>query len=231
MKRFYKTAEAAAVAGGWQVMLDGRGVKTQGSRAQVVPGEALAKALSAEWAAQQGKIDPATFVLRDMADYALDVVESDRAAAIKALLAYAESDTLCYRAEQGEALHRRQIAVWEPLLAAAERRWDIAFTRTSGVMHQPQPLPSLARLQAVLETQGSFAIAALRSAAGLSASLVLALAAIEPGADAEALWAAANLEEDFQAEQWGQDAEAVALRARRFGDFAGAMEFARLAAK
>ncbi len=231
MKRFYKAAEAAAVAGGWQVMLDGRGVKTQGSRAQVVPGEALAKALAAEWAAQQGKIDPATFVLRDMADYALDVVASDRAAAIKALLAYAESDTLCYRAEEGEALHRRQIAVWEPLLAAAERRWDIAFTRTSGVMHQLQPLPSLARLQAVLATQGSFVIAALRSAAGLSASLVIALAAIEPGADAEALWAAANLEEDFQAEQWGQDAEAVALRARRFGDFAGATEFARLAAK
>ncbi len=231
MKRFNKAAEAAAVAGGWQVMLDGRGVKTQGSRAQVVPGEALAKALAAEWAAQQGKIDPATFVLRDMADYALDVVASDRAAAIKALLAYAESDTLCYRAEEGEALHRRQIAVWEPLLAAAERRWDIAFTRTSGVMHQLQPLPSLARLQAVLATQGSFVIAALRSAAGLSASLVIALAAIEPGADAEALWAAANLEEDFQAEQWGQDAEAVALRARRFGDFVGAMEFARLAAK
>ena len=231
MKRFYKAAEAVAVAGGWQVMLDGRGVKTQGSRAQVVPGVALAKALAAEWAAQQGKIDPATFVLRDMADYALDVVASDRAAAIKALLAYAESDTLCYRAEEGEALHRRQIAVWEPLLAAAERRWDIAFTRTSGVMHQLQPLPSLARLQAVLATQGSFVIAALRSAAGLSASLVIALAAIEPGADAEALWAAANLEEDFQAEQWGQDAEAITLRARRFGDFVGAMEFARLAAK
>ena len=231
MKRFYKAAEAVAVAGGWQVMLDGRGVKTQGSRAQVVPGVALAKALAAEWAAQQGKIDPATFVLRDMADYALDVVASDRAAAIKALLAYAESDTLCYRAEEGEALHRRQIAVWEALLAAAERRWDIAFTRTSGVMHRPQPPSTLARLQSVLEAQGSFAIAALRSAAGLSASLVIALAAIEPGADAEALWAAANLEEDFQAEQWGQDAEAITLRARRFGDFVGAMEFARLAAK
>ncbi|MEO7246934.1 MAG: ATP12 family protein [Novosphingobium sp.] len=229
MKRFYQAAIAAPAAGGWQVMLDGRGVKTQGARAQVVPGEALAKALASEWAAQKGKMDPANFVLRDMADYALDVVETDREAAIKALLPYAETDTLCYRAEKGEVLYRRQTELWEPLLGAAEHRWDIAFTRTSGIMHRSQPPATLARLQAVLEAQDSFTLAALRSLSGLSASLIVALAAIEPGADPEALWSAANLEEDFQAELWGQDAEAITLRARRFRDFSGAIDFVRLA--
>ena len=229
MKRFYKDAIAAPTGAGWQVMLDGRGVKTQGKRAQIVPGEALATALTAEWAAQQGEIDPASFVLRDMADYALDVVETDRDGAIKALLPYAESDTLCYRGDEGEALHRRQIALWEPLLTAAERRWDIAFTRIGGVMHQPQSPATLARLQSVLAAHDAFTLAALRSLSGLASSLIVALAAIEPDADAEALWCAANLEEDYQAELWGQDDEAIALRARRFRDFAGAIDFARLA--
>ena len=229
MKRFYKKSVAAPVAGGWQVMLDGRGVKTQRHRAQIVPGEALALALAAEWAAQAGEIKPASFVLRDMADYALDVVEADREGAIKALLPYAESDTLCYRAEIGDPLHRRQITMWEPLLTAAEHRWDIAFSRTSGIMHLAQPPATLARLQAVLAAHDSFTLAALRSLSGLSASLTIALAAIEQEADGSALWDAANLEEDFQTDQWGQDAEAIQLRELRFRDFCGAIHFARLA--
>lgn len=229
MKRFYKQASAEQVPGGWQVMLDGRGVKTPGKRAQIVSSPALAEALADEWQAQGEEIDPAGFVLRDMADYAIDVVGTDRAGAVSALLPYAESDTLCYRAEPGEAMHRRQVARWDPLLEAAERRWDIAFERISGIIHRPQPEATLARLRAVLEAQDDLTLAALRSLSGLAASLVIGLAAIEPGADAESLWAAANLEEDYQAELWGKDAEAEARRALRFRDFAGAMLFAELA--
>ena len=118
--------------------------------------------------------------------------------------------------------------VWEPLLAAAEARWDIHFERIEGIIHRAQPAATLARMQAVLEAQDAFALAALNTLASLAASLVIALAAIAPGADAEALWNAANLEEDWQAELWGKDAEAKALRARRFGEFAGAMGFAGL---
>ncbi len=228
MKRFYKQAVAAPCDGGWQVTLDGRAVKTQGSRTQIVPAQALAEALADEWAAQGEEIVPGSFILRDMADYAIDVVSTDRAGALAALLPYAESDTLCYRAEPGEALHRRQAAIWEPLLTAAEQRWDVHFTRVSGIIHQPQPPATLERLGKVLAAHDDFTLAALRTLSGLSASLVIALAAIEPGAGATALWDAANLEEDFQAEIWGQDAEALARRSLRLRDFTGAMRFATL---
>jgi chaperone required for assembly of F1-ATPase len=231
MKRFYREASARAAQDGWRVELDGRAVKTVGGRAQVVPTERLAAALAAEWAAQGEEMSPALFVLRDMADYAIDVVAPDRAAAIAMLLAYGETDTLCYRAEAGEALHERQIVVWEPLLAAAERRWDVHFTRIGGVIHEAQPAATLVRLEAVLAALDDFALTALRNTAGLAASLVIGLAAILPGADPHALWDAANLEEDWQAELWGKDAEAMALREQRFGAFAAAMRFAELSAK
>jgi chaperone required for assembly of F1-ATPase len=107
VKRFYKTAGFAPAGGGWQVTLDGRGVKTQGGRVQIVPGEGLAAALAEEWAAQGEEIDPARFVLRDMADYAIDVIAADPSTAVSALVPYGETDTLCYRAEPGEALYRR----------------------------------------------------------------------------------------------------------------------------
>jgi chaperone required for assembly of F1-ATPase len=229
MKRFYREAAASEVPGGWQVMLDGRGVKTVGGAAQVVPTAALAEALAAEWEAQGEEIIPASFVLRDLADYALNVVSSDPAAIAHSLLRFAETDTLCYRAEPDEPLAARQAEVWEPLLIAAERRFDVYFERVAGVLHRPQPPATLARLEQVMLAKSAFELAALNTLASLAASLVIGLAALEPEADAEVLWSAANLEEDWQAEQWGEDYEAAALRERRLGIFTAAAQFARLA--
>jgi chaperone required for assembly of F1-ATPase len=213
------------------VLLDGRGIKTAGGRAQVLPSRALAEAMAAEWAGQGEELDLGAFFMRDLADYATDVVALDRAGVIKSLLAYAGTDTLCYRAEPDEPLRERQDEVWDPLLVAAERRWDVHFERVAGIMHRPQPAATLARMAAVLAAEGDFALAALTTLTSLAASLVIALAALRPDADAEALWEAANLEEDWQAELWGKDMEAEARRERRFEAFAAAMRFARLAAE
>ncbi|MFM6931420.1 MAG: ATP12 family chaperone protein [Novosphingobium sp.] len=229
MKRFWKEAWAAPVEGGWQVMLDGRPLKTQGKRQQIVPGEALARALAQEWTDQGEEIDPAGFVLRDMADYAIDVIAGDRADTVRALLAYGETDTLCYRAEPGSALARRQDSVWEPLLKAAEAAWGLQFARVSGIMHHPQPPESLAKLRALLECKDDLTLAALRSMAGISASLVIALLAAGGQHDIQVLWQASELEELFQEELWGRDAEAEARQAKRLRDFAAAVRFAALA--
>lgn len=231
MKRFYRQVTVESAEEGWRVLLDKRGIKTAGGRPQTVPSRALAEALAAEWDAQGPEIDPATLKLRHLTDYTIDIVAPDRGKAIRSLLAYAETDTLCYLAEASEALHARQREVWEPLIMAAERRWDVHFERGSGIIHRQQPLASLSRMEAVLEGHSDYDLAALSLLASLSASLIVALAAVSPdaGADAEALWGAANLEEDWQAEWWGKDTEAEAHRARRYADFAAAIRFAELA--
>ena len=228
VKRFWTEATVTAATGGWQVLLDGRAVKTQAGSAQVVPSEPLALAMAAEWAAQGPTVDPVSLPLRDLADYAIDVVAPDRAAATAQLLRYAETDTLCYRAEPDEPLHARQITLWEPLLTAAETRWDIHFERVSGVIHQPQSAAALAQLERVLAAHDPFTLAALTTLSALAASLTIALAALEPGAQAAALWNAANLEEDWQIELWGADAEAAARRALRLAAFGAAQRFAQL---
>jgi chaperone required for assembly of F1-ATPase len=228
MKRFYTAAAAEPADGGWRVTLDGRAVKTVGGQPQLVPTERLATALAAEWNAQGGEIAPELFVQRGMADYAIDVVAPARRATIRSLLAYGESDTLCYRGDAGEALADHQALVWEPLLTAAERRWDVRFVRVGGIIHQIQPPETLARLETVLTALDDFQLTALRNTASLTASLVVGLAALEPQADPHALWDVANLEEDWQAELWGKDWEAMDLREKRFGAFAAAMRFAEL---
>lgn len=229
MKRFYNDVSVAQDGANWRVLLDGRAIKTAGGAAQVVPTSALAEAMADEWAEQGEEIQAKLFVLRGMADYAIDVITRDRADAVRSLLPYAETDTLCYRAEDGEALTERQIEIWEPLLTAAEQRWGVRFERIGGIVHRAQPQETLARVQDLLARETDFSLAALRTLASLTASLVIGLAALEPEADAEALWNAANLEEDWQVELWGRDYEAEAHRALRFQAFATAMRFAQLA--
>lgn len=231
IRRFYKDVTLAQQPGGFQVMLDARGVKTVGGAPQLAPTQALGEALAAEWRRQGEKIDPASLPLRDMADYAIDIVAPDPAAVARGLVAYAETDTLCYCADPDEPLHARQQQVWEPLLAAFEAAHGVTFTRVSGIVHRPQPPATLAALEARLLALDPFVLAGVEAMAKLAASLVTALAALDATGEEEplALWQAACLEEEWQAELWGRDWEAEERRARREADFLRACGFARLA--
>lgn len=231
IRRFYSEVTVTEQPGGWQVMLDIRGVKTVGGAPQLLPNRPLAEALAAEWRGQGEKIDPASLPLRDMADYAIDIVSRDPEGTTEGLLAYAETDTLCYRADPDEPLHARQQTLWEPLLAGFEAANGVTFTRVSGVLHRPQPPATLAALRARMLTLSPFELAGLEAMTKLAASLTIGLAALDAAQEQEplALWQAACLEEEWQAELWGRDEEAEERRARREADFLRAAAFARLA--
>ena len=226
MKRFYREVATRQADGGWRVTLDGRPVRTQKGGWQVVPARTMAELLADEWRVQGETIDPRSFVFRDMADLAIDVIRPDRAATIAKLLGYADTDTLCYRAEPDEPLWHRQQALWEPLVIACETRHGLRLERTSGIVHKPHDEATMASLRALLESEDEFTLAALLTLASLATSLVVGLVALEQGADPAALYAAANAEEDWQAGLWGWDHEAEAVRAIRLAAFEKAAGFA-----
>ncbi|GAA4643144.1 ATP12 family chaperone protein [Pontixanthobacter gangjinensis] len=225
MKRFYKDTGIAEAEGGFQVQLDGRPVKTALGSAQIAPTRSLAETLAAEWDAQGDKIDPALFRFRDHVDYTIDMVRPDRADPIAKLLKYAETDTLCYRADPGGHFFARQQEVWDPLLNEFEAREGVMMQRVSGIIHRPQSPEIATQLSNRLSALDEFALTSLLTMTSLTASLCIGMSALEAGADAEALWGAANLEEDWQIEQWGADYEAQAVRNRRTADFMTAWEF------
>jgi chaperone required for assembly of F1-ATPase len=227
MKRFWTDVSVTTVDGGWQVMLDARAVKTQGGQAQAVPTAALAELLAVEWRNQGEEIDPKAFVFRDLADYAIDVIAQDRDGLVSKLLGYAETDTLCYRADPDEPLYLRQREVWEPIVTAAEARHGVTFQRVSGIMHRPQQAKTLAKLRGVLDGLDAFALAGLETATSIAASLITGLATLEPNADPTALFTIANAEEEWQAELWGWEWTAEDRRALRLHAFTLAVEFIR----
>jgi chaperone required for assembly of F1-ATPase len=228
MKRFYKRATARPAEGGWEIALDGRPVKTPARAALVVPSEALADAVAAEWEAQEDKVDPRSMPLTGLANAAIDRVAPDPESFARSLALYGESDLTCYRAEDPAALVARQEERWDPLIAWARRRFDVDFEIVFGIVHRPQPPATLERLRHAVVALGAFELAALAPLVTISGSLLIALALAEGASDVDTAWAAATLDEAFQAEHWGEDQQAAAALEARRRDFEAANRFLEL---
>lgn len=206
MKRFYRTA----TANGLSIALDGKPARTPGRAALDLPTPALAAAVAAEWAAQSDVLRPETMPLTGFAYAAIDRVAPDVAGFAAGLAAFAETELLCYRAEGPAALVARQAAGWDPLLGWARRRYDVDFMATTGIVHTAQPPATLARIGAAFAAFDTFTLAALHPVVTICGSAVIGLAVAERHLDAAAAFAAGQLDELWQAEQWGSDPLAAA---------------------
>ena len=225
MKRFWKevTVDADRV-----VRLDDRPVRTPGRVPLALPTDALAQALAEEWRGVGEAIDPRAMPLTGLANAAIDRVEPAHEAFAAGLARYAETDLLCYRAGDPPELAGRQAAAWDPLLDGARERYDVHFEIATGVMHRAQPAATVARLADAVASRDAFTLAALSPIVTLTGTLVGALALAERSIDAEALWRAAMVDEDWQAEHWGEDTLATQTREARRQEFDGAVLFLRL---
>ncbi|WP_185985159.1 ATP12 family chaperone protein [Aureimonas mangrovi] len=222
-KRFYKTVSVQPEGEAHAVLLDGRPLKTPGRRSLTLPSAAAAEAVAEEWRGQGERIDPATMPVTRLANTIVDAIADDPSAVREDLKRYAETDLLFYRADGPERLVERQSREWDPVLRWAEERVGALFLTGAGVMHIAQPPESVAAVAALLEARTSgFEIAALHQMTTLTGSLILSLAVIEARLDDVEAWRLAHLDEDWNIEQWGEDAEASARRAARFADMRAA---------
>ncbi|WP_375450431.1 ATP12 family chaperone protein [uncultured Devosia sp.] len=219
-KRLYKGVAVAPVAGGFTVTLDGRVVKTPGKKiAVVVPVADIATTMAAEWSAQGGHVDPAGMPMVRLINSALESGEAMVPAFRDEVLKFAGNDALLYRAEGPQALVDDQEAIWDQALVALARHFGVRFQPTIGIIHQPQPAATLARLGDGLQEQGLLAMTAMVSITGLTGSGLLAIGLLHGLFTRDHVWTAAHVDEDHQIGFWGQDEEAAARRAVRRREF------------
>jgi chaperone required for assembly of F1-ATPase len=228
MKRVYKQATARAAEGGWGVALDGRPMRTPAKHELIVPSAALAEAIAAECDAQQDEIRPATMPLTRLAATAIDRTRTQRDLVAAEAANYAGTDLVCYRAEHPPTLIALQHAEWQPLIDWAMQRYDAALAVTSGVVPQPQSPAALKAFAAAVAAQDDFRLTALHAMTTACGSLVIALALIEGRLDTTAAFAVSQLDETFQIEAWGEDAEATARRRGLAEDIEAAARFVQL---
>jgi chaperone required for assembly of F1-ATPase len=220
-QRFYRTVTTAPVAEGHAVRLDDRPVRTPARRVLTAPTLRLAPALAAEWAAQQEVLDPVRMPLTRLANSIIDGVAAQPAAVAAEIAKYLSCDLLFYRAKSPRGLVERQRRHWDPILAWAADELGARFVSTEGVLYVAQPQ---AALQAAADAIGgdSWRLGALHAATTLTGSALIALALAGGSLSVEDAWTAANVDEDWNMEQWGRDELALQRRGCRQAEFQAA---------
>lgn len=211
-KRFYAEASVMAVEGGVAVLLDGRGIKTPAGRPLALPTSALAEAVASEWQGQKETIDPSSMPLTRLANVALDKTPAGRNATIDHVLEYGGTDLLCYRAEGPADLAARQEALWRPLLLWLTGTHGASLTVTTGIVPVTQPPEALAALRKAVSPLDDWSLTALWAAVEAAGSLAIGLALMAGRIDAREAFAVSQVDETYQIERWGEDAEAAARR-------------------
>lgn len=227
-KRFWTDAAPAEDGDGWRVELDGRPVKTPAKQTLSLPTPDLAQAVAAEWNAVDTLVKPDLMPLTRLSNSALDKVAVQHGPVADLLTEYGGSDLLCYRADGPQALIDRQTEAWDPLLDWVAAEHGIRLDVQTGVMPVAQPTDSLGRVRDLTHGLDPFALTGFHELVSISGSWVLGYAALQRARPAADLFDIAALDELYQAEQWGDDDEALAVRANKRAAFLTAAEFTAL---
>lgn len=224
MKRFWETATVAPDPAGHAILLDGKPMRLPGGAILRVGPAALAAAIAVEWqvagGAKGGEMSFADTPLTRIAGTAQERIAPDPEPSIAALARYGETDLLCHRAETPETLVRRQHEGWQPWLDWAARQLDAPLRVGAGVVALAQPPDSLAALRRAVAALDPLGLAALGIAVPALGSLVLGLALAAGAVDAATAHRLGALDALYQAELWGEDAEAASGRAAVAADIA-----------
>jgi len=208
-KRFWQEATVEEAEGGWQVLLDGRPVRTPLKSAMVLPTREMAVAVAAEWAAQEDVINPLAMPVTRSANAAIDKVAAQHAEVVAMLAAYAETDLLCHRADAPQRLVDQQNKGWNPILSWAEATYSAPLVVVSGILPAVQPPASLAAYADAVAAFQPFSLTALHDLITLSGSLVLGLSVANGQVAPITAWKLSRIDEDWQIAQWGEDEEAT----------------------
>jgi chaperone required for assembly of F1-ATPase len=219
-KRFWREVSVVERGGAFAIALDGKVARTPARHELAVPGLPLAEALAAEWRGLEAAIDPAAMPLTRLAYAAIDAVASHLEPVAAEIVKYAGSDLLCYREAGNERLAARQAALWDPPLAYLREAIGARFSLAAGVIFTEQPREAIdAIAYAVSLAPVPFGLAALHSVTTLTGSAILGMALAAGHMSPDQVWAAAHVDEDFQIEAWGEDAEASERRTARRAEF------------
>jgi chaperone required for assembly of F1-ATPase len=207
MKRFYKDTGVEEGEDGFRVLLDGKPMRTPAKAILLVPTRALAEAIAAEWAGvpEKAEINAAHLPLTRLAATGIDRVVARRDDVIADTAKYAGSDLLCYRATAPDSLVKLQQELWQPLLDWAAERHGARLVTANGIAFVDQPAEAKARLQASVSAHGDLALSALYNLTHTAGSVVIALAVSEGRLDAATAFAAAQMDELYQVDRWGDD--------------------------
>ena len=225
MRRFYRDVTVAPGEHGHRILLDGRPMRTPAKQLLAAPTAPLAEAIADEWRGQRDTIRPDAMPVTRLASTALDRMPTERQTAIEELVAYADTDLICYRAAEPFELVQRQHQAWQPMLDWLTRTYGVRLAVTTSLLPVAQPAAARARLRSAVEELGDWPLVGMHMATTALGSLVLGLGLLHGRLDADTALATSLLDELFEIERWGSDVEAERRHQALRRDVSGAARF------
>jgi len=195
MKRFYKMVSVAPGMGGFEIHLDGKPVRTPSREILASPSKALADEIMKEWMAQTDVINPETMPLTQILTTAMDY---DRAAIEQEVLGYLNTDLLCYRTDDPEAVATLQADMWGRWTDWFAEESGVTLLTTTGLSALEQPQAAHDYVAKSIKGADMWAFTAIQMVTAISGSVVLALAFVRAAASPDDVFRAAQLEELYR---------------------------------
>ena len=222
-KRFYAVVSIEDGEAGHQILLDGKRARTPARHLLALPSRAAAECVAAEWEAQVSEINPADMHATRITNIGIDRVNDVRDEVIAEIAKYATTDLVCYRAAAPAELVARESALWDRVLDHVRQAHGARFVLSQGVGFAAQEPAAIAAVAtAAARVANPVALAALQTLVTIAGSALIAIAFVDGVLTAEDAFAAACVEEDWNAQLWGADEEVEFRRARRWAEFSAA---------
>jgi chaperone required for assembly of F1-ATPase len=207
-KRFYREVAVVGQDDHWSIRLDGKPLRTPEKKLLVLPTEALAKVIADEWRSQGERIDLQNMFNTRLANVVLDRTPALRGELGREAARYAHTDLVCHLAEGPGKLHDLQEKTWAPLREWAADALGVKLDTVEGVMACAQPEKSVDAVRAHAATLDDWRLTGLVHTIAFLGSAVLGLAVERRRVTAAKAFEFSRIDEEFQAAQWGEDAEA-----------------------
>ena len=228
MKRFFKNVSLVETNAGCAVALDGKQIKTPTGKLLTITSKPLAEAVADEWREQKNKVELKTMPLTTLSYAACDQVAENRALVEAEVAAYADTDLICYRADAPLELCEKEVAAWDPMVNWLKKNHGLNLVLINGISHVKQEDETLEFVSAYLASQCNFTLAALERITSLLGSIFLSIAINECELEANAAWEKSRVDENYQTEMWGEDAESMPEVEAKFAQFKAAAQFLTL---
>lgn len=201
MKRFYTLVLHEKSADGYQILLDGKAVKTKDGQNLVAPNEHIASSVVQEWSNQGDTIEPDTMPFTQILSTKIDRVRHQRNEMTDMLLKYLDTDLICYLASEPDELVKRQNELWSPVRGWFQKDFGTEghpLKTTTGLAALSQDEIYAKNVRSYIQSLDNDHFTFLQIIIASAGSLILGLAFICGFADEEHVLNACFVEEDFK---------------------------------
>jgi len=224
-KTLLEKVDVVSLEKGFCIKLDTKILKTPAKKEMLLPTNALAKKIAAEWDKQFDEIDPNGMPFTKSANAALDKVVEQFEEVSSLVGDYGDTDLLYYRADSPTELKMRQQSSWDPIIDWAEKNFEVKINCGTGILYIPQDKKLVYKLSQEISELSSFQLTGLYDIVSITGSLILGLATINGRLSADEAFNLSRIDELWQIEQWGHDEEAQAVSDQKYKAILHAQEF------